>query len=286
MTDSVQSGSRQFCTVWRDALTAVVAQLGLASPVATIGTLSVATTVTPGEHASRVAARFTCSGALQGELVWVADQPVALRFAQLLASGPADPSAEFSDIQRDVFSEFMRQVAGEAAAIWRRETGQEITLAFQADPLPPEASFLQGTVLQVSGQDLAEVTITMLVSADLSASLEAFTLEPAAEATSTPEPMPSKAHADQILPSNLELLLDVELEATIRFGERELLLRDVFALMPGSVVELNQTLNEPAELLVAGRTIARGEVVVVDGHFGLRVSEVASRSQRTAVLQT
>jgi flagellar motor switch protein FliN len=87
------------------------------------------------------------------------------------------------------------------------------------------------------------------------------------------------------LPSNLELLLDVELEATIRFGERELFLRDIFALMPGSVVELNQMLNEPAELLIAGRRIARGEVVVVDGNFGLRVSEVASRSERAAVFQ-
>jgi flagellar motor switch protein FliN/FliY len=83
---------------------------------------------------------------------------------------------------------------------------------------------------------------------------------------------------------NLALLLDVELQATIRFGQRDMLLREVFSLMPGAVVELNQFVNEPAELLVAGRLIARGEVVVVDGNFGLRVSEVAFAGQRAALM--
>jgi flagellar motor switch protein FliN/FliY len=87
------------------------------------------------------------------------------------------------------------------------------------------------------------------------------------------------------LPSNLELLLDVELDATIRFGRHEMLLRDILGLMPGVVVELDQLVNEPAELLVAGRLIARGEVVVVDGNFGLQVTEVASDRLRAEVLQ-
>ncbi len=74
--------------------------------------------------------------------------------------------------------------------------------------------------------------------------------------------------------SPLDLLLDVQLEATIRFGERQLLLRDVLSAGPGSLIELDRELQEPADLLVAGRLIARGEVVVVNGHFGLRVTEL------------
>jgi flagellar motor switch protein FliN len=74
----------------------------------------------------------------------------------------------------------------------------------------------------------------------------------------------------------LELLLDVPLEATIRFGERQLLLREVLAAVPGSVIELDRELQEPADLLVSGRLIARGEVVVVNGHFGLRITELSS----------
>lgn len=75
--------------------------------------------------------------------------------------------------------------------------------------------------------------------------------------------------------SPLDLLLDVQLDATIRFGERQLLLRDVLSAAPGSIFELDRELPEPADLLVAGRLIARGEVVVVEGHFGLRITELA-----------
>lgn len=77
------------------------------------------------------------------------------------------------------------------------------------------------------------------------------------------------------LPS-LDLLLNVELEATICFGGRQLALRDILALNVGSVVELDKRIDEPAELFVAGRLVAKGEVVVVDGSFGLRVTEVIS----------
>jgi flagellar motor switch protein FliN/FliY len=75
------------------------------------------------------------------------------------------------------------------------------------------------------------------------------------------------------LPS-LDLLLDVEIEATIRFGGRHLPLREILSMSIGSVVELDERLDEPAELFVAGRLIAKGEVVVVDECFGLRITEV------------
>jgi flagellar motor switch protein FliN len=85
------------------------------------------------------------------------------------------------------------------------------------------------------------------------------------------------------LPS-LDLLLEVELEATIRFGGRQLPLREILSMTVGSVVELDKRIDEPAELFVAGRLIATGEVVVVDGCFGLRVTEVVSGSERAAFL--
>jgi flagellar motor switch protein FliN/FliY len=85
------------------------------------------------------------------------------------------------------------------------------------------------------------------------------------------------------LPS-LDLLLDVELEATIRFGGSILALRDVLSMTVGSVVELDKRLDEPAELLVAGRLVARGEVVVVDGSFGLRITEVINVPEQAGLL--
>jgi|HubBroStandDraft_4_1064222.scaffolds.fasta_scaffold1141157_2 flagellar motor switch protein FliN/FliY len=93
--------------------------------------------------------------------------------------------------------------------------------------------------------------------------------------TEPSEPLPRAEDLPAAGP-HLDLLLDVELEATIRFGERTLLLRDILSAAPGSIIELDRELNEPADLLVAGRLIARGEVVVVNGNFGLRITELAS----------
>jgi flagellar motor switch protein FliN/FliY len=68
--------------------------------------------------------------------------------------------------------------------------------------------------------------------------------------------------------------MDLELEVTLRFGGRNLLLKDVLELGPGSVLELDRQVQEPADLLLDGKMIARGEVVMVNGNYGLRVSEV------------
>lgn len=73
---------------------------------------------------------------------------------------------------------------------------------------------------------------------------------------------------------NLDLVLDVELNVTLRFGQRLMSLREVLDLTSGSVIELDRQVDEPVELLLDGKVIARGEAVVVDGNYGLRVTEV------------
>jgi flagellar motor switch protein FliN/FliY len=75
-------------------------------------------------------------------------------------------------------------------------------------------------------------------------------------------------------PANLDVVMEVELDVTVRFGQRQLTLREVLDLSSGSVVELDRQVDEPVELLLDGRVIARGEAVVIDGNYGLRVTEV------------
>ena len=84
-------------------------------------------------------------------------------------------------------------------------------------------------------------------------------------------------------PENLNLVMDVELNVTLRFGQRKLTLREVLDLASGSVVELDRQVEEPVELLLDGVVIARGEAVVIDGNYGLRVTE-ASRAVTAPVL--
>jgi len=76
---------------------------------------------------------------------------------------------------------------------------------------------------------------------------------------------------------NLDLLMDVPLELTVELGRTRRLLKEVLDLAPGVVLELNRAAGEPVDVLVNGEVIARGEVVVVDENFGIRITEIASR---------
>ena len=78
----------------------------------------------------------------------------------------------------------------------------------------------------------------------------------------------------------VELLLDVELEASLRFGSREMPLGEILDLGPGDVVQLDRHVADPVDLIVGDKIVARGEVVLVNGNFGLRVTEVAAPRKR------
>ena len=78
----------------------------------------------------------------------------------------------------------------------------------------------------------------------------------------------------------IELLLDVELEASLRFGCREMPLGEILDLGPGDVVQLDRHVTDPVDLIVGDKIVARGEVILVNGNFGLRVTEVAAPKKR------
>jgi len=80
--------------------------------------------------------------------------------------------------------------------------------------------------------------------------------------------------------ANLDLLLDIELQASLRFGGREMLLSEILDMAPGDVVPLDRSVHAPVDLVIGDRIVARGEVVLVDGNYGLRVTEVAEPRKR------
>jgi len=80
--------------------------------------------------------------------------------------------------------------------------------------------------------------------------------------------------------STHDFMSDIELDTTLQFGSREMLLREVLELGPGDVIELDRHISEPVDLVVGDRIVARGEVVVVSGNFALRVTEVATPKLR------
>lgn len=89
-----------------------------------------------------------------------------------------------------------------------------------------------------------------------------------------------EAEPSRGLGAGYELLLDVELEASLRFGCREMPLGEILDLGPGDVVQLDRHVSDPVDLIVGDKIVARGDVVLVNGNFGLRVSEVAAPTKR------
>jgi len=75
---------------------------------------------------------------------------------------------------------------------------------------------------------------------------------------------------------NMDMLMDVHIPVLVELGKTEMLMRDVMALTPGSIIELDSLAGEPVKISVRGKIIAFGEVVVVDENFGVKITRIAS----------
>lgn len=84
---------------------------------------------------------------------------------------------------------------------------------------------------------------------------------------------------------NIGMLLDVNLTVKVRIGQKKMLLKDVISMDIGSVVELNQLANDPLEVLIDNKVIAKGEVVIVDGNFGIQITDIGTKRERLEQLR-
>lgn len=94
----------------------------------------------------------------------------------------------------------------------------------------------------------------------------------------------SSSHQENYLPRGMELIMDIPLDVTVELGRVRMLIKDVLELASGSIVELDRMAGEPVDLLVNGRLIAKGEVVVIEDNFGIRITEIISPTERVAGL--
>ena len=85
--------------------------------------------------------------------------------------------------------------------------------------------------------------------------------------------------------SNIEILLDVPLEVSVELGRTKIVIKDLVQLGPGSIIELDKLIGEPVDLLVNDNLIARGEVVVFDENFGIRITDIVTPAQRLRSLR-
>jgi flagellar motor switch protein FliN/FliY len=230
-------------------------------------------------------ALFATSKSLHGEMAILSTEAGAIPLAQILMSEPPDPAAPFDQGRRDAYDEFLNQVVGHVATGLKSAAGGEVEIKPSGSDAPswPDAA---RAGIRITGEKFAPIRLCLVVTAELVGSIRQpqETNPPVvSEAKPTEAPQPAASTAQS---SNLELLLDVALDATIRFGQKQMLLRDILDLHPGVAISLDRHLEEPVELLIGGRKVARGEVVIVDGNYGLRITEIVSPQQRIESLRT
>lgn len=146
---------------------------------------------------------------------------------------------------------------------------------------PPGPTVREWAKVSLSFSEGPPGGLWVTLSAELIGQLAAPPASPASAAHAAPQPAADPAPgAVPARSRTMELLLDVDLPVSISFGKAELPMRDVLKLTTGSIVELNRGITDPVEVLVNHCLIARGEVVVVDGNYGVRIQEIVSRQDR------
>lgn len=185
------------------------------------------------------------------------------------------------------FRETLDQAISGMAQAATSQIGREVT----ATPLKPASGYAPKPDDKWSSVDLVfgdgkTVSLSLLWSDKLIASFLAPPEPPPPPAASASQPMAMAAAAGASMPvgRTADVLFDVELPISVSFGRAHLQLKDVMKLTTGSIVELNRTVSEPVEIIVNNCVIARGEVVVVEGNFGVRINEVISRQERLRTL--
>jgi flagellar motor switch protein FliN/FliY len=171
--------------------------------------------------------------------------------------------------QRAGWGELLREVADAASGELLAKTGKKCRVE-KFEETSGESKISRAFQLKAPGRSW-----TVLVRDEVKAPKPAVEPEkPKAAASAPPAP------AAPVMTPGIELLLDIELEATLRFGCREMPLGEILDLGPGDVVQLDRHVADPVDLIVGDKIVARGEVVLVNGNFGLRVTEVAAPRKR------
>lgn len=253
---------------------------------------------------------FHLSGSLNGEQAMALAAGDAVVLAQMRQGEAADRQAELTPERAQAITEVAQEIAADVAAALREDRGEETNFEYAGSrPLAEAAACF---ACRCSSEAFMPMAVAVALDATLAVALEAAPrpVEPAA-APPTPEHPVAAAPAAAEMPAttamaaapaadpapiepatpaqkgtngNLDLLLDVPLDVSLRFGGRQLILKEILELGPGAVVELDRGVQDPVELLVAGRVVAQGEVVIVDGNYGLRVTEIAAPRHRLTSL--
>ena len=229
----------------------------------------------------------------------------ATKIASLTMSGVATPADSLDDDQTATFQEIGQSMLGGGVSNLSTLFAQDVELekvevvVLSADDSASLIDFAGRGAAMIPFKFVAEPDFegrgVLVMSAELEKRVPATLLDQSA----TSAPLVSEAEMKDILsgftpeeiegpsplppgpqPRNMGVVLDIGLVATARLGRVEMPISKILGLGPGSIIEMAQLVDEPIDLLVNDRLVARGDVVVVDEKFGIRITEIISKTER------
>jgi flagellar motor switch protein FliN/FliY len=260
----------EFMKVWTSTLSEVIGQRA-GAPFAAEMVFSTPPEIPPA-HEQDLQVKVVAAGSLRGEMALRVPRVAVLSLGQLFLQETQDAATEIKPEHRDALEELLRQITGQVAtALSSRWGAAQLRVEAAAAAPATWSPASRGWLVSAAG-----ALCRLLLEWQLNSAL-VTALSPVVE----PNPVNQSGKTPEVAASKMDLLMDVELDVTLRFGQRSMTLREIMELDAGSIVELDRQVQDAAELLLEGRLIAQGEVVVVDGNYGMRVLQVVSSSDKS-----
>ncbi|QQW90532.1 flagellar motor switch protein FliY [Helicobacter pylori] len=223
--------------------------------------------------------------------------PVVLvtALSDLMLGGEGASKEEMDNDDLDAFKEMASNIFGAiATSLKSQELLPKLNFttinAEIAKELPKKEDYAKMMVFSFKMEALKESQIILLTTAAFERQFEKTHQEEKEEKeettkSATEEVKTHDASLENIEIRNISMLLDVKLNVKVRIGQKKMILKDVVSMDIGSVVELDQLVNDPLEILVDDKVIAKGEVVIVDGNFGIQITDIGTKKERLEQLK-
>lgn len=237
------------------------------------------------------------SGDIDAKAAVAIPPALATALGDLMLGGEGEGKESMDDEDLDATKEIVSNiVAALSTALTSQDTLPNLTLKVENIEFVDESAEINleaYSKMYVYNFALGNINSLMMFVIDdkteaiLSGKSDAAPAEaPAAESVAAPassSASPSAAFDGEN--TNINLIMDVKLPVRVRIGQKKMLLRDVLSMDIGSVIELNQLANDPLDILVDNHVIAQGEVVIVDGNFGVQITSIGTKKDRLQQLK-
>ncbi|GAA7388635.1 flagellar motor switch protein FliY [Helicobacter pylori] len=231
----------------------------------------------------------------EGSIELLAPVVLVTALSDLMLGGEGASKEEMDNDDLDAFKEMASNIFGAiATSLKSQELLPKLNFttinAEIAKELPKKEDYAKAMVFSFKMEAIKESQIILLTTAAFERQFEKThkeekeeTIKSATEATE--EVKTHDASLENIEIRNISMLLDVKLNVKVRIGQKKMILKDVVSMDIGSVVELDQLVNDPLEILVDDKVIAKGEVVIVDGNFGIQITDIGTKKERLEQLK-